>query len=125
MANHRIEIRRRNMRAILRLSKRSLLKRALAQPPWDIAHEAELPRSNMHHHFSTKDTLCFERFDDPRIVLTSYIRAKMHHARACSYGSRRWANEIMHGAPLLGEAFDEPPAEWTRGRQVNIRQRGK
>ncbi|GGM12681.1 hypothetical protein GCM10009425_24530 [Pseudomonas asuensis] len=34
------------------------------------------------------------------------------------------ANETMHGAPLLGEAFDEPPAEWTSGRQVNIRQRG-
>lgn len=49
----------------------------------NIAEEAELPRSNLHYYFSTKDelyrdvllgllevwkqdALCFEMFDDPR-----------------------------------------------------------
>ncbi|MGC3400262.1 TetR family transcriptional regulator C-terminal domain-containing protein, partial [Pseudomonas aeruginosa] len=78
----------------------------------------ELPRSNLHYNFSTKDelyrdvllgllvvwkqdALCFEMFVDPRVVLTSYIRGKMNHSRTRPHGSKDWANEIMHGAPLL------------------------
>ncbi|WP_164127538.1 TetR family transcriptional regulator C-terminal domain-containing protein, partial [Stenotrophomonas maltophilia] len=78
----------------------------------NIAEEAELPRSNLHYYFSTKDelyrdvllgllevwkqdALCFEMFDDPRVVLTSYIRAKMNHSRTRPHGSKVWANEIM------------------------------
>ncbi|MNR68781.1 HTH-type transcriptional regulator RutR [compost metagenome] len=54
----------------------------------DIAEQAALPRSNLHYYFSTKDelylavlqdlldvwkqdALCFEMFDDPRVVLSS------------------------------------------------------
>ena len=90
----------------------------------NIAEEAELPRSNLHYYFSTKDelyrdvllgllevwkqdALCFEMFDDPRVVLTSYIRAKMNHSRTRPHGSKVWANEIMHGAPLLGATLDD------------------
>jgi TetR/AcrR family transcriptional regulator len=73
------------------------------------------PRSNLHYYFTTKselysavlfdllevwkqDALSFETFDDPRVVLSSYIRAKMQRSRTRPYGSKVWANEIIHGA---------------------------
>jgi len=45
-----------------------------------------------------QDALSFETFDDPRVVLSSYIRAKMQRSRTRPYGSKVWANEIIHGA---------------------------
>ncbi|ENA36001.1 hypothetical protein HMPREF1487_05364 [Pseudomonas sp. HPB0071] len=120
MANHKIEIRRRNTQKILLAAEKVFAEKGFgAASMGDIAQEAELPRSNLHYYFSTKDDLyrevvlgllelwkqdaiCFEQFDDPRVVLTSYIRAKMNHSRTRPYGSKIWANEIMHGAPLLG-----------------------
>lgn len=105
----------------------------------NIAEEAELPRSNLHYYFSTKDelyrdvllgllevwkqdALCFEMFDDPRVVLTSYIRAKMNHSRTRPHGSKVWANEIMHGAPLLGATLDDSLYEWAKMKEAKIRQ---
>ncbi|WP_350617528.1 TetR family transcriptional regulator C-terminal domain-containing protein, partial [Pseudomonas sp. HY7a-MNA-CIBAN-0227] len=78
---------------------------------------------NLHYYFSTKtelynavllgllevwkqDALCFETYDDPRLVLSSYIRAKMTHSRTRPYGSKVWADEIIHGAPTLGLTLD-------------------
>jgi len=34
------------------------------------------------------------------------IRAKMNHSRSRPYGSKVWANEIIYGAPTLGQALD-------------------
>ncbi|VFT51820.1 TetR family transcriptional regulator [Pseudomonas aeruginosa] len=120
--------------------KKSSPKKATPAPPWaNIAEEAELPRSNLHYYFSTKDelyrdvllgllevwkqdALCFEMFDDPRVVLTSYIRAKMNHSRTRPHGSKVWANEIMHGAPLLGATLDDSLYEWAKMKEAKIRQ---
>ncbi|MGV2836991.1 TetR family transcriptional regulator C-terminal domain-containing protein [Pseudomonas shirazensis] len=104
----------------------------------DIAEQAELPRSNLHYYFNTKDdlyravlqdllevwkqdALCFERFDDPRVVLTSYIRAKMSHSRSRSLGSKIWAEEMLHGAPLLGTSLDESLVPWAQLKENKIR----
>jgi len=105
----------------------------------DIAEEVQLPRSNLHYYFSTKnelysavlmdlldvwkqDALCFEMFDDPRVVLSSYIRAKMQHSRSRPYGSKVWANEIIHGAPTLGAALDASLYDWAKMKEAKIRQ---
>ncbi|HEJ3684856.1 TPA: TetR/AcrR family transcriptional regulator [Pseudomonas aeruginosa] len=135
MGTHKIEIRRRNVEKILLAAEKGYAGTSMG----NIAEEAELPRSNLHYYFSTKDelyrdvllgllevwkqdALCFEMFDDPRVVLTSYIRAKMNHSRTRPHGSKVWANEIMHGAPLLGATLDDSLYEWAKMKESKIRQ---
>ena len=140
MGPHKIEIRRRNVEKILLAAEKVFAEKGYAGTSMgNIAEEAELPRSNLHYYFSTKDelyrdvllgllevwkqdALCFEMFDDPRVVLTSYIRAKMNHSRTRPHGSKVWANEIMHGAPLLGATLDDSLYEWAKMKEAKIRQ---
>ena len=140
MGNHKIEIRRRNVDKILLAAEKVFAEKGYAGTSMgDIAEEVGLPRSNLHYYFSTKDelyravllgllevwkqdALCFEMFDDPRVVLTSYIRAKMNNARTRPNGSKVWANEIIHGAPLLGEALDESLYDWAKMKEAKVRQ---
>ncbi|WP_188036317.1 TetR/AcrR family transcriptional regulator [Pseudomonas sp. EZ-C24] len=139
MANHKIEIRRRNVEKILHAAEKVFAEKGFgATSMGDIAEQAELPRSNLHYYFNTKDdlyravlqdllevwkqdALCFERFDDPRVVLTSYIRAKMSHSRSRSLGSKIWAEEMLHGAPLLGTSLDESLVPWAQSKENKIR----
>ena len=140
MANHKIEIRRRNVEKILLAAEKVFAEKGYGGTSMgDIAEEVELPRSNLHYYFSTKDelyravlldllevwkqdALCFETFDDPRVVLSSYIRAKMQHSRSRPYGSKVWANEIIHGAPVLGVTLDEGLYGWAKMKEAKIRQ---
>lgn len=140
MANHKIEIRRRNVKKILLAAEKVFAEKGYGGTAMaDIAEQAELPRSNLHYYFSTKDELyravlldllevwkqdaqCFEVFDDPRVVLSSYIRAKMNHSRSRPYGSKVWANEIIHGAPMLGETLDDSLYTWAKMKEAKIRQ---
>ncbi|MEF2486783.1 TetR/AcrR family transcriptional regulator [Pseudomonas aeruginosa] len=140
MGTHKIEIRRRNVEKILLAAEKVFAEKGYSGTSMgNIAEEAELPRSNLHYYFSTKDelyrdvllgllevwkqdALCFEMFDDPRVVLTSYIRAKMNHSRTRPHGSKVWANEIMHGAPLLGATLDDSLYEWAKMKEAKIRQ---
>ena len=140
MANHKIEIRRRNVEKILLAAEKVFAEKGFGGTSMgDIAEEVELPRSNLHYYFSTKDelyravlldllevwkqdALCFETFDDPRVVLSSYIRAKMQHSRSRPYGSKVWANEIIHGAPVLGVTLDEGLYDWAKMKEAKIRQ---
>ncbi|MBC3409904.1 TetR/AcrR family transcriptional regulator [Pseudomonas sp. SWRI107] len=139
MANHKIEIRRRNVEKILLAAERVFAEKGYgATSMGDIAEQAQLPRSNLHYYFNTKDelyravlqdlldvwkqdALCFERFDDPRVVLTSYIRAKMGHSRSRPLGSKVWAEEILHGAPLLAGSLDDTLVPWARLKEAKIR----
>lgn len=140
MANHKIEIRRRNVKKILLAAEKVFAEKGYGGTAMaDIAEQAELPRSNLHYYFSTKDELyravlldllevwkqdaqCFELFDDPRVVLSSYIRAKMNHSRTRPHGSKVWANEIIHGAPMLGETLDDSLYTWAKMKEAKIRQ---
>ena len=133
MGNHKIGIRRVNVEKILLAAEKVFAEKGYGSTAMaDIAEQAQLPRSNLHYYFSTKselysavlfdllevwkqDALCFEMFDDPRVVLSSYIRAKMQHSRSRPYGSKVWANEIIHGAPSLGLALDVVFAEKVMG----------
>lgn len=140
MSNHKIEIRRSNVEKILLGAEKVFAEKGFAGTAMaDIAAEVELPRSNLHYYFSTKtelynavllgllevwkqDALCFETYDDPRLVLSSYIRAKMTHSRTRPYGSKVWADEIIHGAPTLGLTLDASLYDWAKMKEAKIRQ---
>ena len=140
MSNHKIEIRRSNVEKILQGAEKVFAEKGFAGTAMaDIAAQVQLPRSNLHYYFSTKtdlysavllgllevwkqDALCFETYDDPRLVLSSYIRAKMHHSRTRPHGSKVWANEMIHGAPTLGLALDASLYDWAKIKEAKIRQ---
>ncbi|MCU1727074.1 TetR/AcrR family transcriptional regulator [Pseudomonas sp. 7P_10.2_Bac1] len=140
MSNHKIEIRRSNVEKILLGAEKVFAEKGFAGAAMaDIASEVGLPRSNLHYYFSTKtelynavllgllevwkqDALCFETYDDPRLVLSSYIRAKMTHSRTRPHGSKVWADEIIHGAPTLGLTLDASLYDWAKIKEAKIRQ---
>ena len=140
MSNHKIEIRRATVEKILLGAEKVFAEKGFAGAAMaDIAAEVQLPRSNLHYYFSTKtdlysavllallevwkqDALCFETYDDPRLVLSSYIRAKMNHSRTRPHGSKVWANEMIHGAPTLGLALDASLYDWAKMKEAKIRQ---
>ena len=139
MSNHKIEIRRANVEKILLGAEKVFAEKGFAGAAMaDIAAEVQLPRSNLHYYFSTKtdlysavllgllevwkqDALCFETYDDPRLVQSSYIRAKMNHSRTRPHGSKVWANEMIHGAPTLGLALDASLYDWRMALSFAIR----
>ena len=85
-----------------------------------IAEASGLPKSNLHYYFGSKQALYREVLArtlhdwlvpldsiqpeaDPRTALASYIRAKMAMSAERPDASRVFANEVLHGAPVLGE----------------------
>ena len=87
-----------------------------------IAEAAGVPKPNLHYHFGSKQELYREVLSrtlhdwlvpmdglepeaDPRTALEAYIRAKMAMSAERPDASRVFANELLHGAPVLGEAM--------------------
>lgn len=85
-----------------------------------IAEGAELPKANLHYYFGSKHDLYREVLAgtlrdwlvpmdvmtaeaEPAEALTSYIRAKMAMSAERPDASRVFANELLHGAPVLGD----------------------
>ncbi len=85
-----------------------------------IAEAAGLPKANLHYHFGSKEDLYRAVLSrtlhdwlvplddlrpeaDPREALQAYIRAKMAMSASRPDASRVYANELLHGAPVLGE----------------------
>lgn len=85
-----------------------------------IADAAGLPKANLHYYFGSKPELYRELLAgtlrdwlvpmdglvpdaDPRQALATYIGAKMAICAARPDASRVFANELLHGAPVLGE----------------------
>jgi TetR/AcrR family transcriptional regulator len=85
-----------------------------------IADAAGLPKANLHYYFGNKGELYREVLAatlrdwlvplddlvpeaDPRTALEAYIRAKMALSAARPEASRVFANELLHGAPVLGD----------------------
>lgn len=83
-----------------------------------IALEADLPKANLHYYFGNKQALyravlahtlsdwlaptdCIQADADPATALTRYIHDKMQLSRQRPYASRVFANELLHGAPVL------------------------
>ena len=85
-----------------------------------IAEASGLPKANLHYYFGSKEVLYRAVLAqilsdwlvpthgitvdaDPRTALEQYIRAKMELSAQRPDGSKVWANELLHGAPVVKE----------------------
>lgn len=94
-----------------------------------IAERADIPRANIHYYFANKtdlyqqllneiivswntsfDTLSVD--DDPKTILTAYIHEKIMHAKHDPDGSKIFASEIIHGAPILKDYLHTGFKQW-------------
>src|SRR5207249_10461507 len=83
-----------------------------------IAAKARLPKANLHYYFRTKAELYravlanvlelwldeLDRFTlerEPAEAIADYVAGKLYWSRARPNASKVFANEILHGAPLL------------------------
>jgi len=98
-----------------------------------IADASRLPKANLHYYFSSKEKLyrrvveriftiwleaadSFETSASPEVALRRYITRKMQLSREHRYGSKVWANEVMHGAPIIQDYLETTLQSWTRTR---------
>ncbi|GHE06313.1 TetR family transcriptional regulator [Defluviimonas sp. 20V17] len=98
-----------------------------------IADLAGLPKANLHYYFATKEALyravverIFEIWlraadtmdgaADPAQGIGAYIDAKMEISRRHPNGSKVWASEVMHGAPVIQDYLETTLRNWTAGR---------
>ncbi|MFT5934245.1 MAG: TetR/AcrR family transcriptional regulator [Hydrogenophaga sp.] len=83
-----------------------------------IAQASGLPKANLHYYFGSKDVLYREVLArilhdwlapaqaitpaaDPRTAIEAYIRAKMALSAQRPHASKVFANELLHGAPVV------------------------
>ena len=102
-----------------------------------IADVAGLPKANVHYYFSTKESLyrqvvsnifdvwlpaadSFEEAAGPADGIGAYIDAKMEISRTHPAGSKVWASEVMHGAPIIQDYLETTLVEWTNSRVTAI-----
>jgi TetR/AcrR family transcriptional regulator len=98
-----------------------------------IADAAGLPKANLHYYFTTKEKLyrrvvqdifeiwlhaadSFDNAPDPATAIGAYIDAKMEISRHHPFGSKVWATEVMHGAPVIQDYLEITLRAWTDGR---------
>ncbi|MEW6995761.1 TetR/AcrR family transcriptional regulator [Colwelliaceae bacterium MEBiC 14330] len=94
-----------------------------------IAERAKIPRANIHYYFDDKTDLyqqllngiitswntSFDHLsidDDPKTVLSAYIHEKIMHAKHDPDGSKIFASEIIHGAPILKDYLHTEFKQW-------------
>lgn len=102
-----------------------------------IADVAGLPKANLHYYFATKEELyrrvvqtifeiwlqaasAMDGTDDPAEGIGAYIEAKMDISRRHPNGSKVWASEVMHGAPVIQDYLETTLRDWTAGRVALI-----
>ena len=98
-----------------------------------IADVAGLPKANLHYYFPTKEALyrrvvqdifqvwlkaadIFDQASGPVEGIGAYIDAKMEISRRHPAGSKVWASEVMHGAPVIQDYLETTLGQWTNGR---------
>lgn len=98
-----------------------------------IADMAGLPKANLHYYFATKEELyrkvvqqifeiwlhaadSFDNAPGPVEGIGAYIDAKMEISRRHADGSKVWASEVMHGAPVIQDYLETTLRDWTKGR---------
>ena len=102
-----------------------------------IADMAGLPKANLHYYFPTKEALyrrvvqrifdiwleaadSFDQADGPAEGIGAYIDAKMEISRRHPAGSKVWASEVMHRAPVIQDYLETTLTDWTEGRMAVI-----
>lgn len=135
----RAEMREETERAILDAAERVFAEHGFGGATMQaIADAARLPKANLHYYFASKEKLyrrvveriftvwleAAESFDTesgPEAALSRYISRKMQVSREQRHGSKVWANEVMHGAPIIQDYLETTLRDWTDSRIGVIR----
>ncbi|WP_431299578.1 TetR/AcrR family transcriptional regulator [Tabrizicola sp. BL-A-41-H6] len=136
----RTDIRRENERLILDAAEKVFAEAGFGGATMQlIADMAGLPKANLHYYFATKEDLyrrvvsqifeiwldaaaSFDNAPDPATGIGAYIDAKMDISRRHPHGSKVWASEVMHGAPVIQDYLETTLRDWTNGRIAVIQQ---
>jgi TetR/AcrR family transcriptional regulator len=132
------EIREINERLILEAAEKVFAEAGFGGATMQlIADLAGLPKANLHYYFPTKEALyrqvvrnifqiwlqaadVFDAASGPAEGIGAYIDAKMEISRRHPAGSKVWASEVMHGAPVIQDYLETTLVEWTAGRMKLI-----
>lgn len=135
----RTDIRRENERLILEAAEKVFAEAGFGGATVQlIADMAGLPKANLLYYFPTKEDLyrrvvgtifeiwlqAAEAMDNapgPVEGIGAYIDAKMEISRRHPHGSKVWASEVMHGAPVIQDYLETTLRDWTEGRVKVIR----
>ncbi|MEY4306073.1 MAG: hypothetical protein RIT52_2248 [Pseudomonadota bacterium] len=135
----RIEIRQQNETLILQAAEKVFAEAGFGGATMQlIADMAGLPKANLHYYFATKEDLyrrvvqnifeiwlhaadSMDKAPGPVEGIGAYIDAKMEISRRHPDGSKVWASEVMHGAPVIQDYLETTLRDWTTGRAELIR----
>jgi TetR/AcrR family transcriptional regulator len=130
----RSEIRQQNEALILRAAEKVFAEAGFGGATMQlIADMAGLPKANLHYYFATKEDLyrrvvqtifeiwleaaeAMDLSDDPVAGIGAYVEAKMEISRSHPDGSKVWAYEVMHGAPVIQDYLETTLRDWTQSR---------
>jgi TetR/AcrR family transcriptional regulator len=133
-SGRRTDIRQQNERLILDAAERVFAEAGFGGATMQlIADMAGLPKANLHYYFPTKEALyrrvvqnifeiwldaasSFDAASGPVEGIGAYIEAKMDISRRHPHGSKVWAAEVMHGAPVIQDYLETTLRDWTDGR---------
>ena len=134
----RNEIRQQNETLILQAAEKVFAEAGFGGATMQlIADLAGLPKANLHYYFATKEELYRRVVQDifeiwlhaadsmdnaagPVEGIGAYIDAKMEISRRHADGSKVWASEVMHGAPVIQDYLETTLRDWTTGRAALI-----
>ena len=103
-----------------------------------ISKQSGIPKANIHYYFKTKANLyhqvllgilnewmvsakAFDYEEEPRQALIQYVESKMLFSRKRPFASKVWANEMLHGAPIVSEFLETTMKNWLDDRIMVIR----
>jgi TetR/AcrR family transcriptional regulator len=134
----RNEIRQQNETLILQAAEKVFAEAGFGGATMQlIADLAGLPKANLHYYFATKEDLyrqvvqnifeiwlhaadSMDNAPGPIEGIGAYIDAKMEISRRHADGSKVWASEVMHGAPVIQDYLETTLRNWTTGRAALI-----
>ena len=134
----RTEIRQQNETLILQAAEKVFAEAGFGGATMQlIADMAGLPKANLHYYFASKEDLYRQVVQDifdiwlqaaesmdqasgPIEGIGAYIDAKMEISLSHPNGSKVWASEVMHGAPVIQDYLEGTLREWTEGRMAAI-----
>jgi TetR/AcrR family transcriptional regulator len=134
----RLEIRQQNETLILQAAEKVFAEAGFGGATMQlIADLAGPPKANLHYYFPTKEDLyrrvvrnifeiwlqaaqSMDNAPGPVEGIGAYIDAKMEISRRHPNGSKVWASEVMHGAPVIQDYLETTLRDWTTGRAALI-----
>ena len=133
-SQRRTEIRQHNETLILQAAEKVFAEAGFGGATMQlIADMAGLPKANLHYYFPTKEDLyrrvvqdifeiwlhaadSMDQAPGPIEGIGAYIQAKMDISRRHPNGSKVWAFEVMHRAPVIQDYLETTLRAWTTGR---------